>query len=273
MIRAVRTFVRDDGFAAVRRPSRPVRRGRGSRQHYFHFLLGYLLPLVHEQLERGLPRFRVVECGPLMTPHLTGTLRRLGWPCEVTANRSISRPVRVPRWDVTWSDAGAVRRARELIRSAWEVDPGCTERDCPRTDRLLLERSPSIPYYRPGGRAEIPRYGTDRRSITNVSEISSALRDRGVEHAVYAPGRHSLGCQIAVFGRATHVAGIRGAEWANVIWTAPGGHFTVFDPAPPARLLSSLFDRLGASRTLISVAEAHSRIDPSLVERALTEPV
>src|SRR5689334_5172466 len=45
------------------------RKGRGTREHFFHFMLGYLLPAAHAILERRRGRedeFVFVSCGPTM---------------------------------------------------------------------------------------------------------------------------------------------------------------------------------------------------------------
>lgn len=40
----------------------------GSRENYFHFLIGYLLPLVHAQDRNRFDKFLALDCGPLMSP-------------------------------------------------------------------------------------------------------------------------------------------------------------------------------------------------------------
>lgn len=267
------TYVRDDGFSdmggGLAAPATAPR--RGSRQHFFHFLVGYLLPIVHQQTERPLPRFRVLECGPLMTGHMIETLRRIGWRFEVCDNRDITHPVQVPLWDAGWAPAARVhvRRAIDRVRDAWRSEPSCVESDCPHARNLLLVRSPAVDFYRPGGGAEISGYGSDRRCITNISEIDEHLRRSGIEHDTYEPGRHSLGCQIRAFGAAERIVGIRGAEWANMVWTSPGTRATILDPEPPARTLAGLLGRLGSQADFLVVERAHTEVDPEVVARAL----
>jgi hypothetical protein len=261
--RAAPTLVRNDRFTDTwRRPRGVV---GGSREHFFHFLVGYLLPVTHVVRVRGLRRFRVLDCGPLMTPLLVGTLERLGLAFEVSPNHRVRRSMAVPAWDHGWDDVGAVHRAVAQIRAAWSQDPECSERDCPRSANLLIMRSAPDPYYEPGGGTERPGYGVARRSITNLREVSTALIGAGIEHDLYEPGRHSLGCQIASFGRADVLVGIRGAEWANLVWSSPAVRALILDPDPPARTLQRFVDRLGLRCDILEVAEPHIAIDPRSV--------
>jgi hypothetical protein len=261
------TLVRDDIFSDVRRiGAEPV---LGSREHYFHFLIGYLLPIVHEVTVRGLERFGVLDCGPLMTPHLVATLERLGHRASVQPNRRIRRPIAVPAWDRDWTDGTSVRAAAERVRTAWARRPECPESDCPRSRNLILVRSPTPGYYEPGGSAEIPGYGEGRRSITNLPQVSGALGDAGIDHDLYEPGRHSLGCQIASFGRAGAVVGIRGAEWANIIWSDRSTRTLILDPDPPATLLRGFLGRLGILPGLTEVVGTRVAIDVGPVVRFL----
>lgn len=271
------TYIRNDGFSdvqpAIVAPATPGT--EGSRQHYFHFLIGYLIPVVNEQTQRALPRFGVLDCGPLMTGHMVETISRIGWRFDVCENRRIMQPIFVPMWDTGWADAAApqVQRAVDRVRRAWRSDPACDQPDCPRAHNLVLTRSPATTFYRPGGAAEIATYGRDRRSITNITEIEEHLRRSGVEHDVYEPGRHSLGCQIATFGGAERIVGIRGAEWANMIWATSNVNVTILDPDPPARVLAGFLDRLGLRSEVRVIPDAHAEVDPAIVERALTVPV
>ena len=87
---------------------------------------------------------------------------------------------------------------------------------------LLLRRSPEHEFYRQGGGAKNPRYGTGRCAIGNIDALGSGLIDAGIPIQIYEPGRHSLEDQIRVFHGAKGVLGIRGAEFANLLWMRSG---------------------------------------------------
>ena len=260
-----RTFVRND-YGCLGEAGRYG----GSREHYFHFLLGYLLPLVHVQFQLQHSAFEVLECGPLMTPILDETLQRLGLPARIVPHSAMVDPLPVEAWDHGWSDLDAVRATVDRIRRAW-CPPACPQPDCPASEKLLLQRSPAPAYYLSGA-AEKPGYGTSRRTITNGAAVSAHLSAQGIDHAIYEPGRHSLGCQIASFRRARRIVGIRGAEWANVIWSCPGLAVRMYDPAPPARLVTALFERTAVRHEIAVAGSALISVDPSEVARFLQGP-
>lgn len=236
----------------------------GSREHYFHFLIGYLLPTVHAQAHRRFDRFQVLDCGPLMTPILQQSLDLLGHDFDVVADDAITAPVFVATWDrmgIYWESTEAVRAAAEAVRQAWR-HPDCPRGDCPRSPNLLLRRSEPHDYYSVG-RAQVDGYGTGRRGITNLEAVSALLRDAGIAHSVYEAGSHSLGCQIASFANAERVLGMRGAEWANMIWCdSATTRIRMLDPEPPADLLNGFFERLGIPCETAVVAATHSPEDP-----------
>lgn len=242
---------------------RPV--AAGSREHFFHFLLGYLLPVVHEQEVRGLEDFQVLDCGPLMTPLLGQVLEHLGLPFRPVPPSEVARPVFVQAWDEGWDDLSEVRRTAGRIAGAVAGLP-CGHADCPRSPRLLLRRSSPHPYYMEGA-AEIAGYGTARRELVNLEEISAHLAADGIEHAVYEPGSHALSCQIRTFAQAERVAGVRGAEWANLVWCSPGVGVRILIPKPPATHLEGLVRRLGIDWDFVPAHGARMLDDPVEVAR------
>ncbi len=258
------TYVRNDTFTGNGTPT-----CGGSREHYFHFMVGYLLPLVHELSRTRLERFRVLDCGPLMTPVLTETLARLGWEFDVVSPQGITAPCYVEAWDHGWDSTDAVRQAAKRMMSAWEGSL-CTQRDCAVSDNLLIQRCAPHEYYSTG-RAEYPGYGTGRRGLTNLPEVSAFLTSEGIPHLVYEAGRHSLGCQMATYRRASRIVAMRGAEWANALWASPTVRARVIDPTPPAELLGGFLDRLGIRHEFAIVSDLHAPEDPFAVARFFTE--
>jgi hypothetical protein len=267
-----RTYVRDDPFTGTSKPT-----VRGSREHFFHFLLGYLLPVVHAEttfrwsrLFDRSGRFLVLDCGPLMTPILSETLRRMELPFDVVSPAEVEKRCYVQAWDFAKGSRRAVRAAADRVSAAWR-NYDCPAADCPTSENLLIERSAPHQYYAAGG-AEIGGYGTGRRGITNWPEVSDFLTGRNIKHALYEPGRHSLGCQIAVFQGARRIVGMRGAEWANAIWSRPGLRVRVLDPAPPADLLTRFFAQAGVRCEYALAPQPHAPENPHEVARFLTEP-
>ncbi len=260
------TYVRNDNFTG-----RTWVPAVGSREHFFHFLIGYLLPLVHAQQHCHFNEFLVLDCGPLMTPILGETLSLLNFKFEIVPPRAIKNPYYLEAWDHGWNSTEAVRKTVCSIYSAYQ-DYACDQTDCPLSENLLIERSPSHGYYIQGA-AEIPGYGISRRGITNFPEIQDVLISRGIDHARYEPGRHSLGCQISSFRHARRIVGMRGAEWANTIWSQPGLRVRVlYPPYPPVNLLTGFLNRTGVHYEIALVTQPFAPENPLEVVRFLTEP-
>jgi hypothetical protein len=291
------TFVRRDvftppwplagPFAALRATMAPRQFGRthmalarafalapGARDNYFHFLVGYLLPLVHDQSRRRFRRFLALDCGPLMTPILAATLRRLGHDARIIAADAIERPVFVEPWDkvdLPWRSAKAIRAAVTAVKAAWRDDV-CPGTGCATVENVLVARAPATTVASGTGSLFGIGYGAHTRGITNLDEVTDHLRRAGVPHCVYEPGAHSLGCQIAAFGDARRMLGMRGADWANLVWSRPGVRVRMLDPRPPAKTLAGFMRRLGIRHEFSRVAESHAAEDPAAALRFFTEP-
>ena len=95
---------------------------------------------------------------------------------------------------------------------------------------LILARSPEPEFYARGGEAEIPLYGTSRRALLGIKEAARHLRQKYIPIRAFEPGKYSLTAQIKVFQRCRGVIGIRGAEFANMIWMQPRSQVLLIEP-------------------------------------------
>ena len=256
------------------RLARWCRLAPGTRENYFHFLIGYLLPLVHAQSRRRFQRFLAVDCGPLMTPILAETLTRLGHDFRIVGADAVERQVFVESWDKidpSRPAPEAMAMAAALMRRGWEGHV-CQGVDCTAAENLLIRRSDCHEHYLGGASHFQDGYGTFKRGITNLDDVSDRLRRAGVPHAVYEPGGHSLGCQIAAFTRARRLLGMRGAEWANLIWSPPGARVRMLDHDPPAWTLTHFMRRLHIHHEFSVVPGRHAPEDCDAALRFFTEP-
>lgn len=265
---------------------------RGSREHYFHFLHGYLLPGLNLCLKAGLRHAHFEDCGPLMTPKLLEACRLLriepGQPAPSAPQPRHSMDIRlVPRWDGAllrfdkpklsswkiWTYKRRIRRLRMLLLDA-------ARRACARTgslsvwedtEILVIRRSPDHPFYRAGGGASMPRYGEGRRSLLNTAEIAEHLGKRGRVAREVDVGSLTLCDQIMAFHHASAVVGARGAEFGNLVWMREGSQALMF--ATPAKIenngtrsLAEIFDIRFASP---KVERHFFRVDPKTVDAYL----
>lgn len=262
----VRTLLDDETLSLYLVNNNRVING-GSREHYFHFLLGYLLPLIHEQEHRKAETFNVLDCGPLMTPILRETLNRCGYTFSVISLDQITNPCLLENWDYVWEDGTNAENTFRRVTRLWE------NYDCPcghtqTSDTLLIKRSPPVEYYN-SDLVEIKGYGTGRREITNWQAVSDYLAMNGVDHLLYEPGIHRLGCQINTFHQAKKIVGARGAEWANIVWCKPGLKVKVYDPTPPATILSSFLQRRHVQFEFEIMGSAKDQASPEKVLKFL----
>lgn len=244
----------------------------GSREHYYHFLVGYLLPLVHSQSEHRFKKFLALDCGPLMTPILHESLSRLGYDFRLVGINEIENPVYVKKWDSQWNrrkENDAVKIAIELIRQAWK-DHSCPGNLCSRSENLLIRRSSPHQFYLDGS-SELAGYGTSRRGISNLEEISEFLSQNGVPNSIFEPGAHNLGCQIQAYTAAKKILGFRGADWANLLWSNKEVHVRMLDDSPPARIIGNFMTRLQIKHEFAIVDSCHSPENPQEALRFFRE--
>lgn len=231
------------------------RRPWGSRQHYFHFLWGYLLPALDQVLldlrEAPARAYALQSCGPVMDQRI----REIGaWlapslrivETEPSAGGAAFDERFVPRWDLWLRGRSSLRprllqrlhglglrhpvldgiaRVRDFAVSRALGEPATAAPALPAEERsgewLLLKRSDEPSFYRRGGPAEKQRYGVTRRSIANLEELAAALARDGLPVRIYEPGRDDLAHQVRAYHAAAGVIGIRGAELANIVWMRP----------------------------------------------------
>lgn len=256
-------------------------------------MIGYVLPvagiLQREFGPWGSPSSTPVTlqtCGPVMDRVLTDVLApsnldlSLG---EITGRRfrglrerlHHERWIQVPRTDsdAWWYDLSLPATFDDLSRNVTALDQLLALHPEPDhcaalSDRVIvLRRSPQPDYYAEGAGAVVPTYGTGRRSLTNVDELVDALRSAGVAASAYEPGEHSLRCQAAVFGSATGIVGIRGAELANLLWARPGTRVVVVQPVQVKGFSPAI--RLAEFRhlewTTVPASDTTSAVEPALV--------
>ncbi len=228
----------------------------GSKEHYFHFLHGYLLPGLSLCLKAGFQRARFEDCGPLMNLRLHEACRlaaiEAGPPIadDTAPGQGGDDPV-MPRWDKPllrynkpmpdlrqrWAYRSQVGRLRARLLRAARRD--CRDRGSLATwksiDVLVIERSPEHAFYQAGGGASIPTYGRGRRALQNTDEIAAHLGTRGRSALAIDIGSLPLSDQIMAFHNASAVVGVRGAEFANLIWMRRRSRAVMFSTPVRAR--------------------------------------
>jgi len=224
----------------------------GSCEHFYHFMLGYLLPLAAYLAQPGIADDRIIllrSCGPL-----DRLLRELAMPglllCERFSHSSIKEIMARAPWaeidKIKGFDFGVVsaRRVRydaEGVglgmnflrhRLAAAIDYSTREIEAvwkghPRI--LLIERADPDPFYY-SSLAHLKGSANERRSIGNHAELAAALA------AIY-PGFRNLKLetlplaeQAAWFGLTDILVAQHGAALSNILWMRRGTHVIEIDP-------------------------------------------
>ena len=253
----------------------------GSCEHYYHFLLGYLLPLAAFLAQRNLVSEQVImlrSCGPL-----DRILREIEVPslllCERGTFRAIKDRIAYSSWgqteEIKGFDIGTVpeelfhyeidrirvgidfvrlRLARAIALATSKVGAAWNER--PRI--LLIERGEADPYYC-SSLAEHGNAASQRRSIANHGLLTETLtaNHSGFKNMQFETT--SLAEQIAWFGLADIVVAQYGAALANIVWMRPGSQ--VIEIAPNTKNVSKTVFKKLAQACAISYARLGQEVD------------
>lgn len=197
---------------------------RGSVEHYYHFLLGFLVPLVKYFTTRRLSGdsgglLQIRDCGP-MNRHL----RALPIPLKIAH----ANPVKAAHDGVTakrllgfdqkrfYSYAEFVR-FRNFILSAAGPEPHAGS----STEAILVEREPPDPHYL-SEHTEVKSSGSSRRAIANHTEVYSALKQANPSLRNVRLAGMELYAQCRLFNTANLVIAQHGAALANILFMKEG---------------------------------------------------
>jgi hypothetical protein len=282
-----------DDPAGHRRPRMVVVPGNygGSVQHFYHFLLGYLLPFL-EQCHRLRPthRFMFRDCGPMndLLRQLDGFLIDT-LPANFVlsslvglnkANSAIPRII-VPGFDLPSAyERDRFVRCRKVMQALYGAQIAAASAKYPATasDRLVLviDRAPPHPFYNTAA-SENRSAGAARRSVPNMAEIGDMIAAR---HDVLLVRLEecSLFEQIHLFSRAWRVVGQHGAGLAHMIWARPDAGLVEIIPNPGRQALEmipnadyfrGICDALAMAWCPVLQADQHAAVPPEEILAAL----
>jgi Glycosyltransferase 61 len=148
----------------------------------------------------------------------------------------------------------------------------CTDFDAYAERYLLLERSPEPSEPSESGFYAKRGYGASRRALVGLEEEKQKLEQKNIPVKVFEPGRYKLAEQITVFQRCRGIVGIKGAEFANMIWLKPKSRVILIKPirfnTPPVQ--AYLADMLELNYVEIETDQGpFPKLEHELVERYL----
>ena len=266
-----------------------VKNASGSVEHYYHFLLGFLFPLVYwygsvKQSQSEIQKIYIRSCAIFDRLILEIGLKNVvilerelhhSLASEETFQGEYIEHVLIDGFDHPRHYAYPVfSDARDLIynciQSAVNKEKSEIRRKTGSTDILILviDRRPSDPYYF-SEIAEIKTSGRDRRSVPNLDEIVNRLPQTSTVSVVLED--KSIAHQIALFSLARIVIAQHGACLANLVFCEQDSTLIEIVPRDlPKKTVE--FDLFGAlARTMglrcvkVDQEHSHSPVSPEAV--------
>jgi hypothetical protein len=212
-----------------------IKNHHGSVEHYYHFLLGFLVPLVNWYNTHdgaAYPKILIRSCAVL-----DPLIHDLAIPNLVVLDKEVHRSLAAQtNWDrqplrhihlegyddELLFDANLFRNAALDIQKRLGITdllhPFGTSGDTPTI--AIIGRRPPHPYYLSSD-AEIASAGSMRRSVPNLDEIAEALQPIGDVHLIYLEAL-PFKEQILWFMRADVIVAQHGAALASLIFCRKG---------------------------------------------------
>ncbi len=212
-----------------------IRNHFGSVEHYYHFLLGFLVPLVNWYNTHdgsAYPAILVRSCAVL-----DPLIHELGLPNLMVLDKEVHRSlVDQPNWDgrplqhlhLEGYDNELLFASEIFVNAAQYIKkrlgiPDSLPQTAARHDSpaiVVIGRKPPDPFYLTA-KSEKHNAGSMRRSIPNLSEIASELGQLGQVHLIYLE-EYPFKEQIQWFMRADVIVAQHGAALASLIFCRAG---------------------------------------------------
>jgi hypothetical protein len=267
-----------------------IRNRYGSVQHYYHFLLGMLVPLVL-RLEAQDPLdpavFVVRSCGPLDRHLRAIEPAHLVIVDPETHEAMKSDPARSAGSSIVYEelqghdDASGRAYDRSILTDAAAAIRRRLGEDIPRHPvgvelarpgpRVLFIGRSVDPFY-DTAEAEIRTSGAQRRSIPNFVDVSAALQQVFPDLQTLTLEQLSLAQQIACFETTDLVIAQHGAALANLLFSRPATKVPeILPPVRPVNCFGGLALTLGLGYRCLVQTGPHAIVDPAAVVAAATE--
>ena len=244
----------------------------GSVEHYFHFILGYVAPIMLRPAPApGAPCQLARSCGPLdpMFAELAlpdiRQIPKLDWRRRRETNRY--RLETVIGYD---SPEHYDPAAFAVLRAAMLAHFGMTAPDKP--DRTLLVNRGQSPEAYQAADVENPTSANLRRSVPNMAEVCAAITQAGHACDMVELETNTLRMQLALFAGTRTLVAQHGAALVNMLWMAPGG--TIVEILPnnlgrTGRIFRMLAEACGHGYVCVPQATLHAAVDADAVVAAL----
>jgi len=255
----------------------------GSVEHYYHFLLGFLVPLLEARAARTDATFFVRSCAVM-----DRLLREVVAERLVIVNRDLHQLIggEMERVRIVGYDAPDAYDREVFERARRSVGQVMGSRIEPLRQQLRSALDPAFPvmvlvdrgaphaFYQ-SAHCEIPGAGTSRRSIPNGAELAAALKMESPNVLRVSLETHSLAWQFALFSLADVVVAQHGAALANLLWCRSTAAVVEIHPddLAPRVAASGFFSRLsgclGLGYEQVRQRGSHGEVDVAAVVDAV----
>jgi hypothetical protein len=228
----------------------------GSVTHYYHFLLGFFLPFVCEEMNQSVNCEFLFPHSNSMNRHLL-FLNEIGFSVEIHEEGSHQSELQ-QRTYIGWDheslyEYAQIEKVVDFLRSKLKLSKfeEKTNRKIVIVDRSLTNRE----------EGDIDTYGIDRRATPNLFKLGERLGDNWEKSYVHLE-EASLIDQIKLFGSADIIVAQHGAALANLVWCQPKTRvFEISDSEVRSPAFEKLSKRMKLIYTKVQQSTSHAEID------------
>jgi hypothetical protein len=247
----------------------------GSVQQFYHFFLGYYMPLSLWLDSRRATKISVRDCGPMniwfdqLTNSIDLELVPPGSALHAVIGDRTKHVILQGMDDPTKFDKTELRAGLQSIRQQLGISPP----DSLNQNKILLvDRATSEDFYH-GPESETHMSGRERRHVPNLSDLASETTSgQAIELVDFA--RMSPREQIQLAQSASTLVGQHGAGLVHMLWMPAGS--TVIEIAPPLpQQVEHIFERLahvmGHKYTRVLQEGVHAPVELTVLQQLLSQ--
>lgn len=229
----------------------------GNIDHYYHFIFGLLLPFLSSEMDHFTrSHYYFPDVGP-MGRHME-KLAEKGWVIETQCgDRSANFPARTLApigWDhPSVYDIVNIERVSDFLFKTFDIS---RDRRLLRKNIVIIDRGVIA-----SDATSYGANGSQRRSIPNIYDLYSLLKDR-VEIEIVQLDTMDIVDQIKLFSHSNGIIAQHGAALSNLIFCKPKTTvIEILDPTPRSPFFSALSKRMDLNHILFYQDHAKAPID------------